>query len=129
VDDDRGTLVAVGSETEPVSKNDAFLAFAQKVLETVEQDGPEAAEKLEDERVDLVGKIGENIAIRGASRFDRDGDETIAATSSARDKISVLVRIRGSAELMKRVCTSPSQRRGRSRDEVRREVRPSARST
>ena len=31
----KGTLVAVGCETEPVSKNDDFQAFAEKVLETV----------------------------------------------------------------------------------------------
>ena len=35
----RGTMVAVGCETEPVSNNDEFLAFAKKVLEAVEADG------------------------------------------------------------------------------------------
>ena len=39
-DGKKGTMVAVGSETEPVSKNDEFLAFAKKVLETVEAEGP-----------------------------------------------------------------------------------------
>ena len=34
-----GTMVAVGSETEPVSKNDEFQDFAKKVLETVVADG------------------------------------------------------------------------------------------
>src|SRR5919199_2673618 len=38
-DGSRGTMVAVGCETEPVSKNDEFQAFAKKVLETVEQGG------------------------------------------------------------------------------------------
>ena len=38
----RGTMVAVGCETEPVSNNDEFLAFAKKVLEAVEADGPDA---------------------------------------------------------------------------------------
>jgi elongation factor Ts len=33
-------MVAVGCETEPVSNNDEFLAFAKKVLETVEANGP-----------------------------------------------------------------------------------------
>jgi len=37
-----GTLVAVGCETEPVSNNEEFLAFAKSVLEAVEQGGPEA---------------------------------------------------------------------------------------
>ena len=121
VGEDRGTLVAVGSETEPVSKNDEFLAFAQKVLETVHRDGPEAAEELEEERVKLVGKIGENVAVRGASRFDRDGEETIAAyVHPPANKIGVLVRIRGSAELAKQLAmhisfATPTYR---SRDEV-----------
>ena len=104
-----------------MSKNDAFLAFARKVLETVDQDGPEAADKLEEERVDLVGKIGENIAIRGAARFDRDGDETIAAyVHPPANKIGVLVKIRGSAELAKQLAMhiSFAAPRYRSRDEV-----------
>src|SRR5215475_15439175 len=50
LDDAKGTIVAVGSETEPVSKNDEFRAFAEKVLDAVETDGPEAIESLEDER-------------------------------------------------------------------------------
>src|SRR5216117_1752412 len=32
-DGSRGTLVAVGCETEPVSNNDQFLAYAKDVLE------------------------------------------------------------------------------------------------
>ena len=39
VADGRGTIVGVGCETEPVSNNDEFLAFAKKVLEAVEADG------------------------------------------------------------------------------------------
>jgi len=119
VDEDRGTLVAVGSETEPVSKNDEFLAFAQKVLETVHRDGPGAADELEDERVELVSKIGENVAVRGASRFE--GEETIAAyVHPPANKIGVLVKIRGSAELAKQLAmhisfAAPGYR---SRDEV-----------
>ena len=121
VDESRGTLVAVGSETEPVSKNDEFLAFAQKALQTVEEDGPEAVDQLEDERVELVGKIGENVAIRGASRFEGDGDETIAAyVHPPANKIGVLVKIRGSAELAKQLAMhiSFAAPRYRSRDEV-----------
>src|SRR5918997_4792902 len=55
-DGSRGTMVAVGCETEPVSNNDEFLAYAKKVLEAVERDGPGAEEQLEDERVELVAK-------------------------------------------------------------------------
>ena len=53
---DRGTIVAVGCETEPVSKNDEFLAFAEDVLEAVERGGPDAVAALEEERLELVGE-------------------------------------------------------------------------
>ena len=46
-----GTMVAVGCETEPVSNNDEFLDFAEKVLEAVEADGPGAEAALDEERV------------------------------------------------------------------------------
>src|SRR5215211_215313 len=54
VDESKGTLVAVGSETEPVSKNEEFRAFANRVLDAVEKEGPEAVAALEDERAELV---------------------------------------------------------------------------
>jgi elongation factor Ts len=119
--DDRGTLVAVGCETEPVSNNEEFLAFAQRVLDAVERDGPEAAEQLEDERVELVGKLGENVVARGAARFERSGDETLAAyVHPPAKKIGVLVKIRGSAELAKELAMhiSFAAPRSRTRDEV-----------
>ena len=37
-----GTIVGVGCETEPVSKNDEFQTFAKKVLETAESGGVDA---------------------------------------------------------------------------------------
>src|ERR687884_1565018 len=40
-DGTRGTMVAVGCETEPVSNNDEFLAFAEKVLRAVDEQGVE----------------------------------------------------------------------------------------
>ena len=100
-----GTLVAVGCETEPVSKNEEFLGFAQQVLETVEGGGPEAADQLEDQRVELVGKIGENVVVAGAARFEQKGDETLAAyIHPPANKIGVLVKVRGSAEAARRLA-------------------------
>src|SRR5918996_6596465 len=64
-DGSRGTMVAVGCETEPVSNNDEFLAYAKKVLEAVEAKGVDAASELEDERVSLSAKLGENIVVVG----------------------------------------------------------------
>ena len=49
-------MVAVGCETEPVSKNDEFQAFAKKVLETVDADGIDAVASLDEERTELVGE-------------------------------------------------------------------------
>jgi len=116
-----GTLVAVGCETEPVSKNEEFLAFAQNVLETVGRDGPDAVEQLEGDRVELVGKIGENVAVRGATRLEQEGDQTLGAyVHPPANKIGVLVRIRGSAELARQLAMhiSFASPRYRIRDEV-----------
>jgi elongation factor Ts len=100
IDENAGTLVAVGCETEPVAKNEEFLAFAEKVLESVAADGPEAVEQLEEERKELVGKIGENVVIRGATRFERAGDEILAAyIHPPANKIGVLVKAKGSPEI------------------------------
>jgi elongation factor Ts len=70
-DQSRGTMVAVGCETEPVAKSDEFQAFGKKVLDLVEADGIEAPSQLEEERVELSAKLGENIAVAGAARFAR----------------------------------------------------------
>jgi len=105
IDDSKGTIVAVGSETEPVSKNEEFRAFAERVLDAVEKDGPEAAASLEDERAELVGKIGENIAVRGAARFETSNGEALAAyVHPPANKIGVLVKVEGSPEAARRLA-------------------------
>src|SRR3954467_5020287 len=67
-DDEVGTIVAVGCETEPVSKNDDFQAFALDVLRTVHEGGEDAVAKLDDRRAELSGRLGENLQIVGAKR-------------------------------------------------------------
>jgi elongation factor Ts len=105
VDDSQGTIVAVGSETEPVSKNDEFRAFADRVLDAVADGGPDAVEALEDERKELVGKIGENIIVRGAARFESgNGDSLAAYVHPPANKIGVLVRTEGSPEAARRLA-------------------------
>jgi elongation factor Ts len=101
IDEAVGTMVAVGCETEPVSKNEEFLAFAQRVLETVERDGPDAVEQLEEERQELVGRLGENIVIAGRARFEKQGDDEalVAYVHPPANKIGVLVRARGPHEV------------------------------
>jgi elongation factor Ts len=95
-DASRGTLVAVGCETEPVSKNDEFQAFARKVLDAVEEGGTEATESLEQERLELSGKLGENVAVVGAARFEAvDGGRVSAYVHPPANKLGVLVGARG----------------------------------
>src|ERR1051325_1963021 len=91
-----GVLVAVGCETEPVSKTREFLDFAEAVLETVESSGPDAAEGLEDQRLELVGKLGEQVEIRGTARFEAGEGELLAEyVHPPANKIGVLVKLRG----------------------------------
>jgi elongation factor Ts len=102
-DEKRGTMVAVGCETEPVSNNDEFLAFAKKVLEAVESSGPGAEAELEEERAQLVGKLGENIVVAGTARFEAiDGARIAAYAHPPRNKIGVLLQIRGGSEELAR---------------------------
>ena len=92
----RGTMVAVGCETEPVSNNDEFLAFAKKVLEAVEADGLDAVESLDEERKELSGKLGENIVVAGTARFEAvDGGLIEGYAHPPANKLGVLVQVRG----------------------------------
>ena len=79
-----GALVEVNCETDFVTKNDSFLAFAQACAKLIvahdpadvaalsalayEQDG--FGPTLEDVRKGLVGKIGENMSIRRFKRYE-----------------------------------------------------------
>jgi elongation factor Ts len=102
----RGTMVAVGCETEPVSNNDEFLAYAKKVLDVVEAKGPGGQAELEDERAQLAGRLGENIIVTGAVRFEAvDGARIAAYAHPPRNKIGVLLQLRGgSDELARKVA-------------------------
>jgi elongation factor Ts len=91
-----GVLVALGCETEPVSNTREFLDFAEAVLEAVESGGPEAAEGFEEQRLELVGRLGEQVEIRGAARLEAaDGELLAEYVHLPAEKIGVLVRLRG----------------------------------
>jgi elongation factor Ts len=101
----RGAVVAVGCETEPVSKNDEFRTFADGALEAVWNDGPAAVEALERQRVELVAKIGENVVVAGAARFEAEQGEVLASyIHPPAEKIGVLVRARATPELARMVA-------------------------
>jgi elongation factor Ts len=94
-----GTMVAIGCETEPVSKNAEFQSWAKSVLEAVHAGGPAAADALEDDRVALSGKLGENIVVAGAERYEAaDGEVVNAYTHPPANKIGVLVQLEGGNE-------------------------------
>jgi elongation factor Ts len=96
VEDHRGAMVAVGCETEPVSKNEDFLRYARRVLEVVSEQGPDAVAELEEERLALVARIGENIAVRGAARMESVNGEVLEAyVHRPAEKIGVLIRLAG----------------------------------
>ena len=94
-----GAMVAVGCETEPVSNNEEFMVFAQRVLDAVEKDGPEAAQELEEDRAELVAKLGENIVVRDAIRYEAtDGDVLSAYVHPPANKLGVLLHARGDGD-------------------------------
>jgi elongation factor Ts len=99
----RGTMVAVGCETEPVSNQEDFLEFARKVLDTADADGVEALERLEQERIELVAKLGENIAVAGAARFVAvDGGVVEGYAHPPANKLGALVQLRGGSTALAR---------------------------
>ena len=81
---DAGALVEVNCETDFVTKNDSFLAFAKACAELVAAKNPADVAALsalpyaqdgfgptlEDVRKGLVGKIGENMSIRRFKRYE-----------------------------------------------------------
>jgi len=95
-DNSRGTMVAIGCETEPVSNNEDFEVFGEKVLDLAEAQGVDAVSQLEVERAELSAKLGENIAIAGAARFEAvQGGRLGAYVHPPANKLGVLVHVRG----------------------------------
>jgi elongation factor Ts len=96
---DGSTLVAVGCETEPVSANDEFRAFVAEVGDAVQRDGVAAAGEFEVQRVELAARLGENIAIVGAERYEAADGETVSSyVHPPANKIGVLVKLSGGSE-------------------------------
>ena len=105
VSGNEGVLVAIGCETEPVSKNEEFLSFAERVLEAVESDGPDAVSGVEEQRLELIGRIGENVEIRGASRLDAEGDELLAEyVHPPASRIGALIHARGNPDVARQLA-------------------------
>ncbi|WP_293775715.1 translation elongation factor Ts [uncultured Oxalicibacterium sp.] len=78
-----GAMVEVNCETDFVTKNDDFLAFANAVAKAAAEANPADVAALanvkigdktaEETRTELIGRIGENMSIRRFVRFDTTG--------------------------------------------------------
>jgi elongation factor Ts len=100
-----GALVELNCETDFVAKNDDFLAFAKTVAELVATQNPADVAALsalpldgktvDEVRLALVGKIGENISIR---RFVRIETANQIATYLHGARIGVIVEYTGADE-------------------------------
>jgi elongation factor Ts len=102
-DRSRGTMVAVGCETEPVASNEEFLAYAERVLDAVDGEGPGAEEKLDAERVELVAKIGEHVTVIGRARLEAvDGASVEGYAHPPANKLGTLVHVRGGSDELPR---------------------------
>ena len=94
VRDQVGAISAIGCETEPVSNNDDFLAYAEKTLRTVFDGGD--VNTLEDERVALAARLGENIQVVGAKRMSASNGDTLSHyVHSPANKVGALVQTKG----------------------------------
>jgi elongation factor Ts len=107
VDGSTGALVEVNCETDFVSKNEAFLAFAKACASLVAQHAPADVAALsalpysqdgfgptlEDVRKGLIGKIGENMSIRRFKRYSGGGQ---LAHYLHGTRIGVIVEFQGS---------------------------------
>ncbi|MDP3612744.1 MAG: translation elongation factor Ts, partial [Rubrivivax sp.] len=110
-----GALVEVNCETDFVTKNDSFLAFAKSVADLVAEHNPAdvaAASALplsqdgfgptvEDVRKGLIGKIGENMSIRRFKRYSGAGQ---LASYLHGTRIGVIVEFTGDAVAAKDVA-------------------------
>ena len=106
VDGSTGALVEINCETDFVSKNDSFLAFGKSVAELIAKNNPADVAAIgelplsqdgfgptvEEVRKGLIGKIGENMAIRRFRRY-ADGGQLAAYLHGVR--IGVMVEFDG----------------------------------
>jgi elongation factor Ts len=103
----RHVVLEVNSETDFVAKDDNFRAFVERVADVVLRERPASVEALlaatvdgrtvEDLRLELVTKVGENISVR---RFDVVESPATVGAYVHGTRIGVLVEVEGgSAEL------------------------------
>jgi elongation factor Ts len=75
------------------------------VLAAVLDDGVNAVESLEEERVELVARLGENIAVVGAARYEGAEHEILTAyVHPPANKLGVLLHAKGEPDLAYKVA-------------------------
>ena len=94
VRDQVGAISAIGCETEPVSNNEDFLAYAEKTL----RDGVRRRRCRDARRRAgrARARLGENIQVVGTKRMEASGDEAISYyVHSPANKVGAIVRTKG----------------------------------
>ena len=103
IDGDTGSIVGIGCETEPVSKSDEFQEFAIAVLRGIHADGHGAADSFDEQRVELIAKLGENIVVVSPTRFEApSGNVLDGYAHPPANKIGVLVELEGGSQELAR---------------------------
>jgi elongation factor Ts len=105
-----GSIVELNSETDFVAKNDDFMALANGVAALVATQNPADIAALsalpmgegtvETTRTALIGKIGENMAIRRFERFGAHGH--LASYIHGGSKVGVIIDVEGGDEPLAR---------------------------
>lgn len=104
-DESVAAMVGVGCETEPVSKNEEFMVFAYRALEAVKHGGADALASLEEERVELVARLGENVVVAGSARYEgAEGDILTAYVHPPASRLGVLLHAKGAPDLAYKVA-------------------------
>ena len=101
-----GVLVEINCETDFVAKDENFKGFAREVAQTVMDQKPESVDALgklrisgtqqsvDEARIELFGKVGENLSVRRFARIDAGPDSQISVYLHG-SRIGVLVHTQG----------------------------------
>ena len=96
VRDNVGAIAASAARPSPSRTTTSSSRYAESVLKAVFADGDDAAAGLEERRVELTAKLGENIQVVGAKRMEAsDGELLSFYVHGPANKVGALVRTKG----------------------------------
>ena len=108
-DGNRGVIVEVNSETDFVARDENFLGFAKKALDSAFEEDEASVEELLEKGLEvfrqaLVQKIGENINLRRLERlnFENANQGIVESYVHNNGKIGVLISLQGGDEALAR---------------------------